>query len=933
MRTSTFLLMLSCMLLAPRSALAVKRVALLVGANVGWEQDKRLSYAEEDARQLEAVLIELGGFQADSIVFLSAPTTERLLTELETLQQRLRGLADEETLFLFYYSGHADERRLHLRGAPLLLEELYHRLREVPATVKLGILDACSSGSILKVKGGRPAPEFQLSVRDELRVRGTVILTSSGADELSQEARALSGSFFTHHLVSGLRGAADKDGDRRVSLEEVFLYASVQTLLDTHSTRKGVQRPGFLNRLGGQSPLYLTRLEGPVGLLLFPPGRQRCFVLQRDERLLVAELAADRPRAQQLALPPGAYLLKCDDGVKYQVASVELKAGTQRTFAQLAFREAPLSEGVLKGAGRSAEALESLARLLGAQAELVRAEHPEQPEPSVLLALTSLRLSPSPTAHQVLRQGLERLPRLGPCMRHEAGVLEMAWSADGTHLTTTSADQRVRVWSAETGKEQAQPMALKVSSGTPASRGSLMAYSQDKRLLATVDPGSSLARVLEVPAGRVLRMPHSAPVTAVAWSPDGRRLATSSEDHTACVWSLSESPVVRIPAWGGHRAMAFSPDGQTLVTATDLESVQVWDAGTGRERVRLEETRGASLLALSPNGRLLAVAQGALASVWEVATGRAVARMEQGGFIYALAFSPDGRLLVSAGGDGSARLWEAATGREVRKVHHDGAVRTVAFSPDGRRLATGGEDQTARLWEVETGRELSRWVHASLPCEAQPGGAQAGCGEARLLGTGARLESVSFSPDGSALATATREGGVWVWNVGSGRELLHLRHPGFIRALAFSPDSRALAIATGDATARIWLLATGQELAHFTAKDGISFLQYSGEGRHLVTASQRGEACVWDLSSGRELACIREEAITEAMLLSLDGRLLAMAQDGEEDRGLVYALHTWRPEELIEQGCARLRRNLTPDEWRLYAGDQEPYLKACPELP
>src|SRR4051812_33369204 len=107
MRARCYLLLLLA-LLAPRDGWAVKRLALLVGANTGWEQDPPLRYAEEDAHKLGAVLTELGGFAPGDMVFLGSPTTERLLAELNALQRRLREEPAQETLFLFYYSGHAD---------------------------------------------------------------------------------------------------------------------------------------------------------------------------------------------------------------------------------------------------------------------------------------------------------------------------------------------------------------------------------------------------------------------------------------------------------------------------------------------------------------------------------------------------------------------------------------------------------------------------------------------------------------------------------------------------------------------------------------------------------------------------------------------------------------------------------------------------------
>jgi WD40 repeat protein len=1128
MRAHRFLLLLFA-LLAPRDGWAMKRFALLVGANTGWEQDRPLRYAEQDAHKLGAVLTELGGFPADALIFLGAPSTERLLAELNALQQRLREELDEETLFVFYYSGHADARYLHLSGTPLSLEELYRRLRQMHAGVTVGILDACQSGSILKVKGGRPASAFHVAVQNEGEVHGTVILTSSGADELSQEARALSGSFFTQHLVSGLRGAADENGDLQISLQEAYRHAATRTLLDTATTLAGAQRPGFRYELKGRGDLYLTRLEGPMGFLLFPPDGPRCFVTDPGERQLIAEVAPRKEAGARLGVLPGAYRLKCVTTGKYRVASLTLKAGEPLEVSRLAFQEAPLSSGVLKGAGRSQDLLEALAHRLAAQSELIRNERPEQLELSVLLAVTSLRLSPSLEAQQVLRLGLERLARAGACMKHPRAVLNVAWSPDGHRLATSSADGRVRLWDAKTGAELSQlahanpvtelawsqdgqflstrqaqresflwargrgdafvrqlrglplraiafdpvgthlalmdrwenlslvtsasgdsllrvgansalarfsadgrflasfdifgrarvwevatgKLALVVEPETPSTRASLLALSPNGRLLALVSQGAQTVRVWEVPGARQLslvrheggvsgvvftpdsrlltasedrtvrlwevatgreqlRLPHDAPVeslalspdgkwlattrlggrssilwsvetgreaarlphgggvNAVSWSPAGDRLATASSDGAVCTWGLPGTTVSHLPAWGRHTGMAFSPDGRVLFTATEEEPVRAWELTSGRELTHMEHPGGVHHLVLSPDGRLLAATEGRRAYVWETESGREVALVEHEGFIHALAFSPESRWVASASQDGTARVWEAATGHERIQVRHEGAVKAVAFSPGGQRLATGSEDQSARVWDVATGRELARWVHKAMPCEEAPERALAACERARLRGTVSKVESVRFSPDGRYLATTTLDAVARLWDTGSGREHLRLHHPELIRALAFSLDSRALAIASGESAAQLWSVATGQELSRVTPEEDVSFLQYSANGTYLMTASAAGTIRFWEPDSGRELARIQEESSPESVLLSPDGRYVATARDDGEAGGLSYSVHLWRPEDLIDQACTRLRRNLSRDEWRQYVGSGEPYRRVCP---
>ena len=341
--------LMSWVLLAAEPADAARRFALLVGANTGWaQQDAPLRYSVDDAQRLAETLEQLGGFSREDITVLSDPSGEQVRWALDEVAARA-ARAQGESLFLFYYSGHADPTHLHLRGEPLGLTELYRRIQSLPAALKMGVLDACQSGAILP-KGGKPTGTFQLRVRDELALRGLVFLTSSGADELSQELKAVAGSIFSHHLVSGLRGAADADGNGRVGLDEVYRYAYERTLQDTVSSPLGQQRPQVRMDLKGQGELVLTRLEQAAASLVFPPGHKGCFVTDGAEQRLLAEVPTSS-RETRLGLKAGEYLLKCNAGGRYEVARFTVEPGDVLRTPTLAYREQPLSKRVVAKGG------------------------------------------------------------------------------------------------------------------------------------------------------------------------------------------------------------------------------------------------------------------------------------------------------------------------------------------------------------------------------------------------------------------------------------------------------------------------------------------------------------------------------------------------------------------------------------------------------
>jgi len=334
-------------LLVPMSARAEQRYAIVIGANPGWSEDRPLRYAGHDAERVRDVLVALGGFSHDRVTLLEDPSTAEVRSSLRKLAQTVRD-ATEDTLVFFYYSGHADDKHLHLRGDPLSHVEIQDTLRGLPATIKLAVIDACKSGAVTR-KGGRSVTEFDVSVVSP-RLSGMVILTSSGADELSQESRALSGSVFTHHLVSGLRGAADDNADQEVTVSEAYHYAYSRTQADT-VVSGAPQRPAFRDELSGQGELVLTHLAAlRYAALRIPSGGQdRYVVLDSHQWRLIAEAHGRLDRDVVLALVPGSYSVKRVLPDRLEVATFDLAAGNEIDVARLSYRVESLSAGVVKG--------------------------------------------------------------------------------------------------------------------------------------------------------------------------------------------------------------------------------------------------------------------------------------------------------------------------------------------------------------------------------------------------------------------------------------------------------------------------------------------------------------------------------------------------------------------------------------------------------
>jgi WD40 repeat protein len=280
----------------------------------------------------------------------------------------------------------------------------------------------------------------------------------------------------------------------------------------------------------------------------------------------------------------------------------------------------------------------------------------------------------------------------------------------------------------------------------------------------------------------------SGPVYSVAWSPDGKRLATGSEDKTAKVWDAATGK--ELLTLSGHSApvnsIAWSPDGKRLATGSDDKTAKVWDAATCKELLTLSGHRGKVLsVGWSPDDKRLATASyDATAKVWDVATGKELLTLSgHSGMVLSVAWSPDGKRLATASYDKTAKVWDAATGKELLTLSgHRDIVLRAAWSPNGKRLATGNADTTAKVWDAATGKELLT-----------------------LSGPSSYVFSVAWSPDGKRLATASDDK-TKVWDAATGKELLTLSGSEMVFSVAWSPDGKQLAVASRDGVVQVYAM-------------------------------------------------------------------------------------------------------------------------------
>ena len=293
------------------SAEPLQRYALIVGANAGGGDRPELRYAVADAERFARVLDELGGVSPGNAILLKQPKLRELGDGLDLLSRRVvdarraGGAQGGRIEIVVYYSGHADEKGLLLGDDRYSYQTLRDRLDQIPADVRIAVLDACSSGAFTRLKGGKVRRPFLID--ESANMRGHAFLTSSAESEAAQESDRIRASYFTHYLVSGFRGAADLSGDGKVTLNEAYRFAFDETLGRTEKTRGGAQHPSYDIKLSGTGDVVMTDVRQTTATLVLGEELDGRFFVRTAAQELVVELYKPRGRRVELAVEPGVY--------------------------------------------------------------------------------------------------------------------------------------------------------------------------------------------------------------------------------------------------------------------------------------------------------------------------------------------------------------------------------------------------------------------------------------------------------------------------------------------------------------------------------------------------------------------------------------------------------------------------------------------------
>lgn len=393
-----------------------------------------------------------------------------------------------------------------------------------------------------------------------------------------------------------------------------------------------------------------------------------------------------------------------------------------------------------------------------------------------------------------------------------------------------------------------------------------VAFSRDGKLLASASVDNTV-RLWEAATGGAMRTIKVKNVASVAFSSDSVLLASASWDKTVRLWDVTTGAMLR--TLEGHldwvMSVAFSPTNMLLASGSVDKRVRLWNAVTGEALMTLEDHQDSVYaIAFSPDGKLLASASGdRTVKMWVVSTGLLQQTLKTYSRNKSLAFSPNNKLLASNWKDNAVMMWDTDTGEPLRLLQgHSDVVRAVTFSPDQKLLASASYDKTIRLWDADSGAELQTFKHSYS------------------------VDDIAFSVDSKRLASASSNWSIWLWDLGPGATPQPPKnHLDAVDVVAFSPDGKLLASGSSDKTVKLWDAATGMALHKFEGHSrSVHTIAFSPDGKMLASVSHKTVA-LWNTATGARIATLSGHSKeVKAIAFSPDGELLASSSADETTR-------------------------------------------------
>ncbi len=307
--------------------LYTRRFAFLVGANDGGKGRITLRYAVDDARAIGGVFEEMGGILPGDSRLLEEPDRDTFFREIKILAENVARAKDRfrRVEVIFYYSGHSDEESIFLGDDRVSYREFKDLITTMNADVRIAIIDSCASGALALPKGVIKRPPFLMDTAYDMK--GYAFMTSSSASEAAQESGRLKRSYFTHNLISGMRGAADMNQDGRITLNEAYQFAFDGTLTQTEKTMAGPQHPNYHIQMSGTGDVVITEIGKSTAVLVIKKGVSGKVYVHNRDNVLVVELGKAAGREISIGLNAGEYRIINIDGGDILETKVSLEDG------------------------------------------------------------------------------------------------------------------------------------------------------------------------------------------------------------------------------------------------------------------------------------------------------------------------------------------------------------------------------------------------------------------------------------------------------------------------------------------------------------------------------------------------------------------------------------------------------------------------------
>ncbi|BAT55428.1 WD-40 repeat protein [Nostoc sp. NIES-3756] len=473
---------------------------------------------------------------------------------------------------------------------------------------------------------------------------------------------------------------------------------------------------------------------------------------------------------------------------------------------------------------------------------------------------------------------------------HQGDVWSVAFSPDGKTIATASQDNTVKLWSLD-GR------LLKILNGhngavysvTFSRDGKIATASYDNRVKLW-DAQGNLIKTLNG---------HKAAVLSVSFSPDGKTLASASNDRTVILWDVAKTQQIASPIKHPNivRNVVFSPDGETIASADEEGTIRLWSS---RDYTLLETLNGhkggVTSLNFHPQGNILAsTSYDKTVKLWQTNDWLTTLNGHSQA-IYSVDINPKGNMIATASGDNTVKLWNLRGKQLKTLVGHTEPIASVVFSADGQMIVSGGDDRTVRRWNLQ-GQELTPPLtghnnsvtnvavskdNNTIASASFDDTVKLWTRQGKLLrtltGNIKKISSVSFSPDGKIVASASQDTGtVQLWNSDGSRLRDWKAHKASIYNIRFSPDSQIIATASEDNTVKLWNL-DGREIKSLTGHTaGIWGLDFSPNGKMIATGSDDGTVKIWSDAGVPLLTITGDRSPFNAVKFSPDSRILAIA--------------------------------------------------------